>query len=117
MNPITAEQSGENLAALNDRMVHWIKKTTAVQTANKADTENTLNRNNVVTASTTTGGLRLEGYEYTLKYPGVSRTVQGLKDTRSDVTQYDQLGASDIASKLADPVHRTDSIRYFPIRH
>ena len=101
MNPITAEQSGENLQAWQDRMVHWIKKTTAVQTANKSDTTNTVNSSNVVTASTTNSGIRLEGYDYTLKYGTTSRTVQGLKDTRSGVTQYDQLQAADVAAQLA----------------
>lgn len=102
MNPVTAEQSGENLAALNDRMVYWIKKTVAIQTSNKSDTTNTLNNKNIVTASTTNAGIRLEGYEYTLKYPGVSRTVQALKDTRSGVTQYDRITASDIATEMAN---------------
>lgn len=101
MNPITTEQSGENLAAWQDRMVHWIKKTIAIQTANKSDTTNTVNGSNVVTASTTNSGIRLEGYEYTLKYGTTSQTVQGLKDTRSGVTQYDQLQATQIATALA----------------
>lgn len=101
MAPITAEQSGENLSALNDRMVHWIRKTTAIQTANKSDTSNTVNGDNVVTASTTNSGIRLEGYTYSLKYGTTSRTIQALKDTRSGVTQYNQITAPQIATQLA----------------
>ena len=100
MNPITAEQSGENNAAWQNRMVHWIKKTTAVQTANKSDTTNTVNSSNVVTASSTNSGIRLEGYEYTLKRDTSNFTVQAIKDTRSGVTQFDQITAADIAAQL-----------------
>lgn len=100
MNAITGEQSGANSDALNKAMVHWIKKTTAIQVSNKSDTDNTVNSDNVVTASVTDAGIRLEGYEYTLKRPGSSTTVQGIKDTRSGVTQTDRITSSSIAAQM-----------------
>jgi hypothetical protein len=101
MKPISSAQSGANLDALQKKMVYWIKKTAAVQISSKAYTTNTVNSNNVVTKSTSSTGIRLEGYRYTLKYPGFEATVQGVKDNRKDVTQYDRITAREIAVEIA----------------
>lgn len=101
MNPIPSVQSGENLDAYNKRMIYWIKKTTAVQTQAKAATTNTVNSSNVVTASTTNTGIRLEGYTYTLKHPSFTGVVDAVKDNRTGVTQYDIITAKEIATAMA----------------
>lgn len=115
MNPITSLQSTQNYAALHQRMVHWIKKTTAVQVSNKSVTSNTVNSNNVVTASTANTGVRLEGYEYTLGRTGKKTTVQAIKDNRSGVTQIDQITAKEIAAKMASNlgISSTDSFIHY----
>lgn len=115
MDAITAEQSGANNDALNKAMVHWIKKTTALQTISKSVTTNTVNSDNVVSASTTNTGLRLEGYEYTLKRTGDSATVSALKETRYGYSTTNLITASEIATKMASlltGVGSTESFLY-----
>lgn len=101
MNPITSAQSGENLDALNKRMIYWIKKTTTVQTQAKASTTNEVNANNVVTASATDTGVRLEGYTYTLAYPGWAGVVDAVKDNRDGEAQLERITSVEIATYMA----------------
>jgi hypothetical protein len=69
------------------RLVHWIKKTTAVPVSQYTSS----------TSSSQNTGSLIEGYSYTLN----GATVKGIKDTRPNQTQVDKLDASSIAAGLA----------------
>ena len=102
MLPVTSEQSVTNNTALNDRMVYWVKKTTAVQTQNKSTTTNTVNGSNVITDSTTTTGIRLEGYTYKIKRNGSTlASTQAIKDTRVS-PEISVITSEEIATNLAN---------------
>lgn len=100
MNNISSTQSGENLDAYQKRMVHWIKKTTSVQVSTASDTENTVNSDNVVTATDTTTGIRLEGYTYKLDNGTTEASFTGVKDTRPGYS-IDKISSEKVATELA----------------
>ena len=100
MHNISTTQSITNYNLYQNNLIYWIKKTTAVQTDTSSDTSNTVNGDNVVTASETTTGTRLEGYTYTLIRDTSTYSVTGEKDTREGYS-VDLLSSDDIAASMA----------------